>query len=112
MLAARKYELDQLQATIAGERAEFESARIRASADQESNAKALVEETDRQRRASKAAIQAERDNAASDIREMRAKAQAEIMAERESLQAREDKLAAREEAFRSERARFSALLNQ
>jgi hypothetical protein len=43
---------------------------------------------------------------------MRAKAQAEIMAERESLQAREDKLAAREEAFRSERARFSALLNQ
>ncbi len=111
-LEGRKQELDRRAAAVEGDIAEFEAAKLLHASDHQAKAALLVEETDRQHRESESAIQVLRDNAAADIRQMRARAQQEITAAQETLAARKDALEAREAAFEAERKRFSDLLRK
>ncbi len=111
-LAALDREVGDRANLVAADQTALDATKLRHAQELEAKATKINAETNRLHRESEAAIQIMRNEAATDIAEMYAKAQAEITAAQETLQAREDKIAAREEELHRERARISALLKE
>ncbi len=110
MLAARALDLDRREGKLRDALEAFQAETFLHAANQEAATKAAHAEIDRQRTASAGQIKDNILKAEAEINEMRAKAQADVMAAQEILQKRQAAIAAREEAMRAERARMSALL--
>ncbi len=111
-LAAQSVGVQDAVNLLAADRASFDKTKLLSAAELQAKATEINAETNRLHRESEAAIRVMRDKAERDIAEMYAKAQAEITAAQETLHAREDKIAAREEELHRERARISALLKE
>jgi len=112
LLADRKRELDRQEGIVKGDQEELKAIRMLHTADHEAKTAAMMAEIDQQRRNSEAATMVMRAAIEAEIHDMRAKAQQEITAAQESLQAREDKLTASAEALHSERARLTEMLKE
>ncbi len=111
-IATQRREVGDRADLVAADQTAFEATKLLNARDLEAKAMEINAETNRLHRESETAIQVMRDKCTRDIAGMYAKAQAEITAAQETLQAREDKIAAREEELHRERARISALLKE